>query len=48
MIDEQLKGKEDEYSVQIYEVSAGELYFKVVYKDQTRHIYAEFEENDDA
>jgi hypothetical protein len=49
MIDEQLKGQKGEYSVQIDEISEGELSIRVGYKDPLRtreyaaYFYTDFE-----
>jgi hypothetical protein len=47
MIDAQLEGKKDEYSVQIYEVSEGELAIKIVYGMEVQYFYTDFEEVSD-
>jgi hypothetical protein len=46
MIDRQLEGIKDEYSVQIYEVAAGELAIKIVYGMEVQYFYTDFEEEE--
>jgi hypothetical protein len=52
MIDEQLKGKKGEYTVQVYEISEGELSISVWYKDPSSprghaaHFYTGFKERE--
>jgi hypothetical protein len=46
MIDEQLEGKKGEYSVQVYEVSEGELSIKIVYGMEVQYFYTDFEKRE--